>query len=431
MKSQLEQELRQQLQQEVPIPEAVQKKANQAYLQIKNGQVSQETSAPTPRLWIKRTAAAFGSVAAALFLGFLLCLSNPVMAEDLPLVGNLFSRLQDQVSFFGDFQSHSVPLDSTEEDAGFQQSDSQPSAYSKTANGLTVTLSEVYTDPQAVYLTVLMETEDAFPDTMIDQNGQLVLSMNTLETYDFVSPTEEQDEENLTYLEGEFIDDHTYSCILRLDLNNLKTEIPDNFHLDLQIQQIQGQLADPQVWDSGYTEEELSAMSDEQWKEVMNQMPEEYLEFPNSYENYWYDGPWDFSLDLTVDSSRTQTIQIDEIGEHGAGLSSVVLSPYELIVNDLYSDDVSASDFFCVALDANGNKLPYNDSEPSCNAFTIQDRDISTVDIYILDYMEYMDELKGEENYNDNETKPEEEKWSTLLDEHCLYHTTLHLDKIE
>ena len=172
-------------------------------------------------------------------------------------------------------------------------------------------------------------------------------------------------------------------------------------------------------------------MSDEQWKEVMNQMPEEYLEFPNSYENYWYDGPWDFSLDLTVDSSRTQTIQIDEIGEHGAGLSSVVLSPYELIVNDLYSDDVSASDFFCVALDANGNKLPYNDSEPSCNAFTIQDRDISTVDIYILDYMEYMDELKGEENYNDNETKPEEEKWSTLLDEHCLYHTTLHLDKIE
>ena len=102
MKSQLEQELRQQLQQEIPIPEAVQKKANQAYLQIKNGQVSQETSAPTPRLWIKRTAAAFGSVAAALFLGFLLCLSNPVMAEELPLVGNLFSRLQDQVSFFGD-----------------------------------------------------------------------------------------------------------------------------------------------------------------------------------------------------------------------------------------------------------------------------------------------------------------------------------------
>lgn len=88
-------------------------------------------------------------------------------------------------------------------------------------------------------------------------------------------------------------------------------------------------------------------------------------------------------------------------------------------------------DYFLVALDANGNKLPYNDSNGNCNYFTIQDRDISTVDIYILDYVEYMDELKGEENYNNNENKPEEEKWSTLLNDRCFYHTTLNLTPIE
>ena len=51
-----------------------------------------------------------------------------------------------------------------------------------------------------------------------------------------------------------------------------------------------------------------------------------------------------------------------------------------------------------VALDANGNTLPYNESTGNCNNFAIQDRDISTVDIYFLDYIQYMDELKGQQN---------------------------------
>ena len=91
-------------------------------------------------------------------------------------------------------------------------------------------------------------------------------------------------------------------------------------------------------------------------------------------------------------------------------------------------EDGSDSDCFMVALDANGNKLPYNDSAGNCNNFTIQDRDISTVDIYILDYIQYMDELKGPDNYNNNENKPEGQKWSNLLDRYAKYHKTLHFD---
>lgn len=67
-----------------------------------------------------------------------------------------------------------------------------------------------------------------------------------------------------------------------------------------------------------------------------------------------------------------------------------------------------------VALDANGNKLPYNDSVGNCNIFAIQDRDISTVDIYILDYIQYMDELKGEDNYNNNETNQKARNGATF-----------------
>ena len=120
-------------------------------------------------------------------------------------------------------------------------------------------------------------------------------------------------------------------------------------------------------------------------------------------------------------------MELNETNADGIGLEKIIKTPYEITVYDKYEEG-AYSDTFLVALDANGNKLPYNESNGSCDNFAIQDRDISTVDIYILDYTQYMDELKGEERYNNNETKPEEEKWSTLLDANALYHKTVHFE---
>ena len=133
------------------------------------------------------------------------------------------------------------------------------------------------------------------------------------------------------------------------------------------------------------------------------------------------------NIPVTVDDSQTEVMELNDTNDEGIGLKSVIRTPYELTVNELYEDG-SDSDCFMVALDANGNKLPYNDSTGNCNNFTIQDRDISTVDIYILDYTQYMDELKGPDNYNNNENKPEGQKWSDLLDQYAKYHKTLHFD---
>ena len=44
-------------------------------------------------------------------------------------------------------------------------------------------------------------------------------------------------------------------------------------------------------------------------------------------------------------------------------------------------------------LDANGDIMPYGGVSNSNNTYAIQDRDISTVYIYLCDYYEYMDEL--------------------------------------
>ena len=61
---------------------------------------------------------------------------------------------------------------------------------------------------------------------------------------------------------------------------------------------------------------------------------------------------------------------MNDTNEAGIGLRSVIRTPYELTVDELYEDG-SDSDCFMVALDANGNTLPYNDSAGNCNNFTI------------------------------------------------------------
>ena len=127
-----------------------------------------------------------------------------------------------------------------------------------------------------------------------------------------------------------------------------------------------------------------------------------------------------------VDDSQTEVLELNDTNDAGIGLKSVIRTPYELTVNELYKEG-SNSDCFMVALDANGNTLPYNESTGNCNNFAIQDRDISTVDIYFLDYVQYMDELKGQQNF-DNPTKEDGQKWKKLLEENAKYHKTLHFD---
>ena len=83
--------------------------------------------------------------------------------------------------------------------------------------------------------------------------------------------------------------------------------------------------------------------------------------------------------------------------------------------------------YFAVMLDANGDIMPYGGVSNSNNTYAIQDRDISTVYIYLCDYYEYMDELKGQQNF-DNPTKEDGQKWKKLLEENAKYHKTLHFD---
>ena len=69
--------------------------------------------------------------------------------------------------------------------------------------------------------------------------------------------------------------------------------------------------------------------------------------------------------------------------------------------------------------------MPYNDSDGSVNNYAIQDRNVSSIDVYLVDYIQYMDDLKVR-YYNE---ELENEEWKALLEENARYHKTVVLEQ--
>ena len=83
------------------------------------------------------------------------CSAYPIRqrAKDLPWIGHLFERLESKVSFSGDFSGKAEVLEGEE-----------LTAFSQAHDGMTVTVSEVYANEMAVYLTLLLKREEPFPE---------------------------------------------------------------------------------------------------------------------------------------------------------------------------------------------------------------------------------------------------------------------------
>ena len=216
--------IKKQIQSDVEIPDSVIEKKNQAYKMIKQGQIKQAKSERSKNRFIYgavRVASAFAIVFVA---SFMICAANPVFAKNIPIIGGLFKELQDKVSFFGDFADKATVLEDTSSDG--EKNSTPNGVYSKTDDGLTVTFSEVYANDQSIYLTMQVKADEPFPDMMKREvNGRIdpSFAIDFLKDYSFVVYGEDEGDTQRTHAnvipEGTLVDDTTYNCILRLDLN--------------------------------------------------------------------------------------------------------------------------------------------------------------------------------------------------------------------
>ena len=317
-----------------------------------------------------------------------LCVKNPAFAEKLPLIGYIFERIEYQ-SFPGDYngigeilEEASVTEDEKTKDSENSTETTDASEYTKTAHGITVTLSEVYCNSLALYITIQVQSQEALPEVYSWQ-------FFTQEKYSF----KQEGDFDAPIIQGEIIDPYTIVGMIRLDLDyNVEgIDIPDEFTVELNMNKLTGTLVNPDT-DAG---------------EPMDK---------------YYDGPWSFSLDVKKNTQDTQVVNINETNELGIGFEKVVKDRFEIEMFDIYESPEMAADYFAVMLDADGRLMDYG-NDGSCAVLQIGDRDVSKVDIFLIDYLLWMDELKGDIWRQENPPLTADGRtYKELLLEKCAYH---------
>ena len=139
-------------------------------------------------------------------------------------------------------------------------------------------------------------------------------------------------------------------------------------------------LLNPEPINYGKSAEELAAMSDEEWEQYMTQYVNEH---PDLYDgqSVLYKGTWDFELDITMDDSVTQVVELNDYNELGIGFEKVVKDRFEITMYDAYKDESKCIDYCPVMLDADGRLMDYG-SGGWINTVAINGRDVSKVDIF-------------------------------------------------
>ena len=471
------------------------------------------------------------------------CITNPAFAENIPLVGNVFKQLGNSLGFYGDYSKYAKQL--TDSPEGTRSADSDESqdgssnsqnaqaedqnttennnadktkdneSYSKTVDGTTVTLSEVYCNEMALYLSMTIHTEDRFPDTFITSDGKpnIKLSENSTVKYDYMDG-----KSNLfnAYLDGKMLDDNTYAGVLRIPVEDMTVDdagwtkfyevrnaffkekgidvdsedfsfdklaqtlgmdeysdeklpqvggpaisdyvkdikVPDRFTMELDLKDIVGALPEnqdttpdiPQDLRDEYNQKmaehgistddaDYESLTEEQkdlehqfFTEMWNEYFERYPEAnagDNRYNSWTLKGDWKFNVDVEKNTSDTVEKDVNVVDENGDGVLSITKTPFEITMK---MQDPETK-YVAVMLDANGDMLPDGGvANSNADTYAIQDRDVSTVYIYLCDYYEYMDELKGYYWSDDYEEKAKTRTFKQLLDERAVAGTEVHFD---
>ena len=471
------------------------------------------------------------------------CITNPAFAENIPLVGNVFKQLGDSLGFYGDYSKYAKQLTESTEDTQSVDSDGSQAgssnsqnaqaenqnttennnadktkdneSYSKTVDGTTVTLSEVYCNEMALYLSMTIHTEDKFPDTFITSDGKpnIKLSENSTVKYDYMDG-----KSNLfnAYLDGKMLDDNTYAGVLRIPVEDMTVDdagwtkfyevrnaffkekgidvdsedfsfdklaqtlgmdeysdeklpqvggpaisdyvkdikVPDRFTMELDLKDIVGTLPEnqdttpdiPQDLRDEYNQKmaehgistddaDYESLTEEQkdlehqfftemWNEYFERYPEAN-EGNNRYNSWTLKGEWKFNVDVEKNTSDTVEKDVNVVDENGDGVLSITKTPFEITMK-IQDPEIK---YFAVMLDANGDIMPYGGvANSNADTYAIQDRDVSTVYIYLCDYYEYMDELKGYYWSDDYEEKAKTKTFKQLLDERAVAGTEVHFD---
>lgn len=222
---------------------------------------------------------------------------NPALAAKIPLIGKIFEKIEDDVTYSGDYTDKESVL--TNEDSGGNL-DTQE--YSVSDRGITLTASEIYCDGYSVFLTVNIKSEDSdFTHIPEHYTGMYATDNRTAAGF-YIGGTWSVDgnspEQLTNTFEGEVIDSHTFAGMLKMDLAE-KMEGGGELHLN--------------VKGLGYDDDRM-------------------LDSEDISASHWTDGSWNIVLPFEVNGTDVKTIAVGET-KGNITLEDIVVSPYQVIVH--------------------------------------------------------------------------------------------------
>jgi hypothetical protein len=383
------------------------------------------------KIILVKTLIGVGSIAAIFTLILFYGNANPALAKNWPLIGHIFQQVETNISYKGNFSEDSTPL-VTEESTTEETTSTQPelSPYVQSSNGITMTISEVYYNRMALYLSVRIENEEEFPPDFkrtenmknyrLDYDRLELVSTGTADFYN----------QNLSpyYIEGKFQDMHTFIGIIRVDLSHLSYCPTDEELINAGIdnsaigndETYQAKIKEifPNIGNTVYIPDHFTynLAFTRIWAKLLNN---EGSIDPTHRKRY--DGEWNFQLAVSVDDSKTQTVAVNKTSETGLGISKVNKTPYEITVEPIIPTSLSPSDYFIAICDSNGDLLEFQGEY--ADTYQTYQRDTSNISVFLCDYDEYMNHLKGYYWSDDYSINRETKTFAEYLKEYALYST--------
>lgn len=352
-----------------------------------------------------------GTIAAAIFIALCVCAANPSLAANIPVLGNIFAKVQDVFRFGRLPEEETTKL--------------YDDIYQAQSQGITITFTEYYASNQAIFLGVRIENDEEFPEfaTIGDWNYQLI-QVSTQEEYSFRDT-------GISYsrdIEGRLEDAYTFVGVMRIDYDSIIVdtskydaacdeaekkgeelpsidaenedyyldyyEVPEEFEMQMQITCLRG-----------YSPDTIEVETGSKYTVVAET-------------KFMVRGEWNYpAVKIQKSDKDIRTIQLDEVNEEGIGVEKIELSPVELTLHIVEPTDRSLTG---EVLDNKGKMLIGGGNSRSRNVYewTTSGRDISTVSVYICDHDEYMDKIWGMEDELEND-----EKLQSVLEEMALFKT--------
>jgi hypothetical protein len=345
-----------------------------------------------------------------------LLVSEPSLAARLPFIGRVFTMVQDKLSYKGDFSDNAEVFveedisgagegaqngemtDVSGESADGLSGKTADGTYVQTSNGLTVTVSEANCTSQALYLGLCIENEEDFPADFIktkNMEGYIldydILNLKTESYYDLPGMGKEERSDAAangfstpTYIEGNFADSRTFTGIIMVSLGedllcsdpSKKQALPEQFTYYLEISDIYGELLEYEERQYRDPEtDEMVTLPEPLWKH--------------------YEGTWNFEIEVNKNLKDMQTVEVNKTNEDGIGIASVEKTAFEISAQIILPEGVERYDYIVTILDADGKRLDNQGSNGE--VFSTYGRNTDTVYVYVCDYMQFMDELKGDD----------------------------------